>query len=136
MDKSDVPQDNSQTYSGHKKVLFAKNSSGAYESVCSSGWESEEFVTMMAVDELIELTEKAKIRVLANESSPLEYHMYSKRLDLISLSQASGYYKWRIRRHFRPEVFRNLTDKQLQRYADVMGISINDLKSIPRPDEA
>ncbi len=131
MDKSDVPQDDSQTYGGHRKVLYAKNKAGAYETVCSSGWKSEEYVTMMAVDELSDLADQAKKRVLAGQTSPLEYHMYAKRLDLISLSQATGYYKWRIKRHLNPDIFSQLSDKQLARYADVMGISVSDLKTKP-----
>ncbi len=135
MDKLDVPQDDSQTYGGHSKVLYAKNKAGDYETVCSTGWESEEYVTMMAVDELNDLARQAKERVLNDETSPLEYHMYANRLDLISLSQATGYFKWRIKRHLRPGVFTKLSHKQLVRYAHVMGISVDDLKRKPQPNQ-
>ncbi len=132
MKKSDVPQDNSKTYGGHTRILYAKNDSGGYETVESSGWESEEFATMMAVAELNQLTESAKQRVLRGQSSPLEYHMYSKRLDLTSLSQATGYFQWRIKRHLRPNIFNRLSDKKLAPYAEVMGISVDQLKSVPK----
>ena len=131
MKKSEVPQDNSKTYGGHTRVLYAKNDDGHYESVESSGWESEEYATMMAVEELNQLTAEAKRRVQAGESSPLEYHMYNKRLDVVSLSQATGFFQWRIKRHLQPQKFNKLSAKTLSLYADIMGISIDDLKTCP-----
>ena len=131
MKKSEVPQDNSKTYGGHTRILYVKDEQGTYGTAESSGWESEEYATLMAVKELDELTAAGKRRVQAGESSPLEYHMYKKRLDLTSLAQATGYFQWQIKRHLRPEIFSKLSDKKLARYADVMGISIDELKSLP-----
>lgn len=131
MKKSEVPQDKSTTYGGHTKMVYAQNEAGNYETVESSGWESEEFATLMAVEELNHLTEQAKKRVQSGQSSPLEYHMYSKRLDLVSLAQATGFFQWRIKRHLQPKIFSKLNQKQLSTYADVMGISVDTLKSLP-----
>jgi hypothetical protein len=91
----------------------------------------DETVTLQALDRIHEQTEEARARVQAGESSPLEYWMYAQRLDLPQLSQVSGYWQWRIRRHFRPEIFARLPEKILQNYAWVMGITVEQLKKLP-----
>ena len=131
MKKEDVPQDNATTYSGHKKVIYATNNDGGYEKVESSGWESEEFVTLMAVEDLNKLAGEAYQRVQAGLSSPLEYHMYKKRQDVLGLSQATGFFQWQIRRHLKPKVFLTLKQKKLQIYSDALGINIAELQAIP-----
>jgi hypothetical protein len=69
--------------------------------------------------------------VLAGRSSPLEYWMYAQRLDLPQLSQVTGLWQWRIRRHFRPEIFAKLSQKVLESYAWVMGITVEQLRKLP-----
>lgn len=128
MEKDRVPQDNSSTYKGQRKLLYAVDSDGSYDTVTSSGWDVEEFVTTMAVQELEELAEQARQRVLAGSSSPIEYYMYAKRLDLPSLALATGLFKWRVKRHFRPKIFNRLKGRTLERYCDAFGIDLKTLK--------
>lgn len=131
MKKDDVPQDDSSTYAGHKKVIYATDSNNRYEAVESSGWEAEELVTCMAVDELKKLTADARKRVNSSETSPLEFHMYNSRLDVLGLAQVSGRFQWQIRRHFKPQIFNNLSDKKLASYCEAMGLSIEQIKQLP-----
>ena len=131
MKEQEVPQDNSSIYHGEKRAVYATTEDGEYGVVASSGWDAEEEATQQAVAELERLSDEAYEACSEGEASPLEFHMYSKRLDLLSLSQATGLFQWRIKRHFRPEVFAKLSDKLLARYTDVMGISINELKQLP-----
>lgn len=127
MKKLNVPQDTSQTYGGHNKIIYAHNESGSYEKTRSSGWSVEEYATSMAVDALREQAETARQNVAEGKSSVLEYYMYKQRLDITALSQATGFFKWQIRRHLNPAVFRKLSKKKLQNYADVMGIPVSQL---------
>lgn len=131
MKKQDVPQDNSPSYGGHKKLIYATNEAGQYETVGSSGWETEHFATSMAVDALNELALAAYRRVQQGISSPLEYHMYSQRFDIAGLSQATGLFQWQLKRHLKPAVFARLSDKKLQRYLQVMQLTAAELQSIP-----
>ncbi|NOY73464.1 MAG: hypothetical protein GXP14_14030 [Gammaproteobacteria bacterium] len=131
MKKDDVPQDNNRTYGGHKKVIYAVNDAGEYEKIRSTGWEAEEFVTLLAVNELNEQALAAYHRVNRGESSPLEYHMYAKRLDILGLSQATGFFQWQIKRHIKPAVFLRLSGKARHRYLDVLGLTVAEFQSIP-----
>ena len=125
---SEVPQEGNSTLGGHRKAIYARGTDGKQHIVQSAGWEVEEIVTKQAVDDLLRLTEEARQRVLAGLTSPLEYHMYRVRMDVPLLSQASGIWQWRIRRHFRPAVFTGLSASLLTTYADAMGMTVDQLK--------
>ncbi len=125
---SEVPQEGNSTLGGHRKAMYARGTDGKLHIVQSAGWEVEEIVTKQAVDDLLRLTEEARQRVLAGQTSPLEYHMYRVRMDVPLLSQASGIWQWRIRRHFRPAVFAGLSASLLATYADAMGMTVEQLK--------
>ena len=125
---SEVPQEGNSTLGGHRKAMYARGTDGKLHIVQSAGWEVEEIVTKQAVDDLLRLTEEARQRVLAGQTSTLEYHMYRVRMDVPLLSQASGIWQWRIRRHFRPAVFAGLSVSLLATYADAMGMTVEQLK--------
>ena len=125
---SEVPQEGNSTLGGHRKAMYARGTDGKLHIVQSAGWEVEEIVTKQAVDDLLRLTEEARQRVLAGLTSPLEYHMYRVRMDVPLLSQASGIWQWRIRRHFRPAIFAGLSASLLATYADAMGMTVEQLK--------
>ena len=128
MRDNEVPQEGNSTLDGHRKAVYARGDDGKLHLVASAGWEVEEIVTRQAVEDLERLTEEARQRVLAGQTSPLEFHMHRVRMDVPLLAQASGLWQWRIRRHFRPAVFTRLSPRLLQRYAEAMGISVDRLK--------
>jgi hypothetical protein len=131
MDVNDVPQEGNRTMGGHRRAMYARDKDGRIVIVPSRGGEVDETVTLQALERIKDMTEEARVRVLAGKSSPLEYWMYAQRLDLPQLSQVTGMWQWRIRRHFRPEKFAKLSKKILENYAWVMGITVDQLKKLP-----
>lgn len=131
MDLQSVPQEGNKTLGGHTKAVYARDGNGHIVAVASQGWEVEEIVTCQAVDEMRGLTETARQKVLAGVSAPLEYWMYARRMDLALLSQTTGIWRWRIRRHLRPAVFVKLSPRLLARYADALGLDIHTLQHLP-----
>lgn len=127
----EVPQDGVTYYAGARKALYALDASGHYDTVASSGWEAEAVVTTDAAAEYRRLAEEALQRVRAGLASPLEFHMHDRRMDLPTLAQSTGLWQWRVRRHLRPGVFTRLGDRLLARYADALGIPLEQLKVIP-----
>lgn len=132
MDVRDVPQQDNVTLEGHRKAIYARDASGKIVVVGSTGWEVEEIVTLQAVEVLRQQALAAHARALAGQASPLEYWMYARRMDLPLLAQATGIWKWRIRRHFRPEIFGRLGDVWLTRYSEALGIKLEQLKNLPQ----
>lgn len=121
MEIDDIPQDNSKIFNGERKVIYATRN-GKFEAGKSNGWAEEEFATQQAVQELDELTAQALQAVKNGEKSAIYYLMYKYRFDETTLAQATGFWKWQVRRHFRPEVFARLSEKKLMKYRVVFGI--------------
>jgi hypothetical protein len=131
MEVDDVPQEGNRTMGGHRRVMYARDKDGRIISVPSRGGEVDETVTLQALARIDELTEAARMRVASGQSAPLEYWMYARRLDLPQLAQVTGFWQWRIRRHCQPRRFAKLSAAILQRYADVMNITVEQLKQLP-----
>jgi hypothetical protein len=134
MEIKNVPQDGISTFAGGKKAMYATDDEGRYGVVASSGWEVEEEATKQALKELERLAGEAYEEVKAGRMSPLYYHMYAQRMDLIVLSQSVGMFQWRIKRHFRPSVFKKLSDSLLARYGEALGLSVDALKQLPEKE--
>ena len=131
MDVNEVPQEGNRTLGSHRKALYAKDGNGRMVIVASRGSEVDETVTLQAVDRMNALADDARTRALRGQTSPLEYWMYARRMDVALLAQISGIWQWRIRRHFDPQHFRNLPPRLLANYAEALGISPEQLQSLP-----
>lgn len=128
MDINNVPQDDSSTYAKNKKAIYAQDIDGNVKIVGSSGWNAEETVTKQALEDLLNHEAEAYCAVKNKIKSTLYYYMYSIRMDLQVLSEATGFFKWTIRRDFKPEIFAKISQKRLAIYSDAMGISEEKLK--------
>ena len=56
--------------------------------------------------------------------------MYRARMDVDLLSQTSGLWRWRIRRHFNPAIFARLPLTLRERYATALGIPVEALDAV------
>ncbi len=131
---SEVPQDDVKTMHGEKKALYALDEQGRYVRTTTRGWEAEEVVLNQVIDAFEEKAAAAACRVRRNETSPLEYFMYKKWMDALTLAQAMGLYRWQVTRHFKPGVFKKLSDKRLAEYARIFQVAVADLKNFPGGD--
>ena len=130
MEIDSVPQDNSHTYGGHKKLIYAIDESGDYVGVQSTGWEAETIATDSALDLLQQQQAEVWQRAQRGETSALEYYMVYRRMDVALLSQTSGIFQWRIRRHFKPTIYARLPYRLLSRYSEALGLDITALKTL------
>lgn len=130
MRERDVPQEGNRTLAGHRKAVYAVAEDGRLRLVSTPGWEVEEIVTRQAVEDLERRAREARERAMSGRSSPLEYHMYRARMDVDLLSQTSGVWRWRVRRHLKPAAFARLPLALKRRYADALGISVEALENV------
>lgn len=126
-----VPQDDSSTYAKMKKTIYAKNSDGKMQGISSTGWEVEETVTRQALDDIEEHIKEAFLEVKNGKKSTLYFHMYKQKMDLTILSQATGFFKWTIKRDFDPKIFAKIKQSRLEEYCDVLGLEIDEIKELP-----
>ena len=131
MNLSEVPQEGNRTLGHHRKALYAKDATGRMVLVASRGSEIDETVTLQAVQRLHAFAEAARVRCLAGQTAPLDVWMWTRRMDLALLAQTSGIWQWRIRRHFRPCILARLAPALLQRYAQALGLRVEQLKQLP-----
>ena len=132
MKATEVPQDKSRIFGGQRKAVYALGEDGRYTTVPSDGWSVEETVTSAAVEAYQAFAREAHARVLSGLSSPLEFHMYDRRMDVPMLAETVGIWRWRVRRHLRPAPFTKMKDKMIKRYADALGIEPEDLRRLPQ----
>lgn len=124
----ETPQDNIKTLGGYKKALYTLDEQGRYRTCTTSGWEVEEIVLMDALDDYARKAEAARAQALENRVSPIAYFMHRRYMDPVTLAQAMGLFRWQVKRHLKPKVFRKLSDAMLQRYADLFRIPVRALK--------
>ena len=135
MKNKDVPQDNTNTLKGiSKKAIYSVDDNGIYTITPSSGWEAEDVVLLDVIGDYEEKAEEARLKVSKNETSPIEYFMYKRYMDLPGLSQAMGISTLRIKRHFKPDVFKKLKNNIVQEYAHLFRIDIDTLKNFTREE--
>lgn len=127
----EVPQDDIKTLQGVKKALYALDDQGRYTRAATSGWEAEEIVLTQVIEDFEEKARQTLLRVRKNETSPIEYFMYKKWMDPLTLAQVVGLYRWQVKRHFKPAVFKKLDNRTLTEYARIFGISVDALKDVP-----
>jgi hypothetical protein len=130
MKKEEVPQDKGNlSKSNMKELVYATDEKGDYTTALSSGWEPKSIALSNSIAEINERIEEAKNQVRNGLSSPILYYMELNKMDTQILASYVGIWRWRVKRHFRPNVFRRLSDKILQKYADAFEISLTELKN-------
>jgi len=130
MKKDEVPQDLGSLGKITKEVCYATDSSGKYVTELSSGWDVKTKALDVAWDDIKKRVEAAREQVLANNASPLLFFMEYRLMDISILAGYTGFWQWQIKRHLKPDVFAELSDKKFQIYADAFNIKVADLKSM------
>jgi hypothetical protein len=130
MKKEDVPQDLSSLGKITKEVCYATDEAGKYGTELSRGWDIKIAALDTAWQDIRDRVDTAKERVLNGQASPLLFFMERGLMDIGIVAAYSGFWKWQIRRHLRPVIFKKLSDKTLQRYAGIFNVSVEELKSM------
>jgi hypothetical protein len=129
--KKEVPQDESSLNKVNSKELYyAVDENGEYTTALSSGWDPKKIALDNALEDIEQRIADAKRRAEARQTSPVEYFMELSKMDLPILASYVGFWQWRVKKHFKPTVFKKLSQKQLQKYADVFDITVDQLQNI------
>ena len=131
MKVNEVPQDITY-YEGERRACYALNDEGKYVIVTSSGWSAEEVVNGLAVAELAASLEETRKGVLKGLKSPLLYHMERRQMTPEILAKTAGIACFRVKRHFRPDVFAKLKSSVLDRYAKALAVTGQELVNVPK----
>lgn len=135
MKVDEVPQDEGSCYGEIRRLTYAVDNSGIYQGVKTKGWEAEIDTTNVAVESANERIRETWAMVRENKLSPLAYHIEFARMTPSMLSLDSGIWLWRVKRHLKPEIFKGLSDKILKKYAEALGITLDQIKIVPSEPE-
>lgn len=113
-----------------KEVCYATDETGKYTTQLSQGWDVKITALDKAWEEIDDRIKAAQQKVLNGEASPLLFFMEKGLMDIKLLAQYTGFWQWQVKRHLKPDVFKNLSDKKLQKYAAVFNVSVNDLQNM------
>ena len=131
MKTEEVPQD-LQFFKDNviRDVMYAVDENGNYTPVLSDGWSVKNDALNAVWDDIREQCEEIRQQVLAKEVSPLAYHMKKSLLEIGMLSSYAEIPKRKIRKHLKYDEFMKLDNETLQKYADAMRITVEELKCV------
>lgn len=130
MQKEEVPQD-AALFDGMTEVCYAVDEQGRYVLAPSAGWEPANIANMQAWEVIHADVAAVQAKVRAGESSPLAYHMARHQMDAKLLAGYAGLFGWQVRRHMKPGPFSRLKPAQLERYAQILKTTVEDLCRVP-----
>ena len=130
MKKEEIPQDDGALNKLTKEVVYAIDSSGNYSTELSSGWDVKSQALDAAWQDIEQRIENAKRQVLNNKASPILYFMELRLMDIGIVAAYTGFWKWSIKQHLKPLVFKKLPEKKLQQYADAFNVTVAELKTM------
>lgn len=133
MKEKEVPQDKGLTGGLMIDFCYALDENGKYKAVPTTGWQPKTDAMLQAWDVILEKAEAVKQKVLAGELSPVAYFMEKNIMDVKLLSEYMELPKRTIRKHLKPEHFRRLDEKTLERYAETFGIRPEELVDFTKP---
>jgi hypothetical protein len=129
MKKEELPQDESALKSMTRELCYVKDENGHYTTELSTGWKVKSEALDSAWDDIKDRIEDARKQVKEGKASPILYFMELRLMDMIVLSGYTGFWKFNIKRHLKPEVFKNISDSKLEKYALAFEIRLEDLKN-------
>ncbi len=132
MNINEVPQDKKQFMDGAnapKKVMYVTTNEGKYTQFQSDGWEAENLVLEQTWEDIEQMLETERQKVINQQVSPISFYMIKNRMDIPILSSYVSKWQWQVKRHLNPAVFRKLPEKLLSKYAEVFDIRVEELKN-------
>lgn len=129
MKKEDLPQEPGALSRLTRELCYVKNEEGKYETALSKGWDIKKEALDSAWIEVNDRVEEARKAVAAGLKSPVYYFMELNLMDVGVLSGYTGFYTFFVKRHLRPSVFKNLSDRKLEKYARAFDITVEELKN-------
>ena len=130
MKKEDIPQDGGALTKLTKEVVYAVDNSGNYTTELSTGWEVKATALDVAWQDIEQRIENARQKVLNNEASPILFFIELRLMDIGIVAAYTGFWKWTVKRHLKPSVFKKLSEQKLKKYAEAFNISVEELKTM------
>ncbi|MDR3251770.1 MAG: hypothetical protein LBT42_08935 [Tannerella sp.] len=131
MKKDEVPQDKGYLdNTSLRDIYYATDGDGRYCQVASEGWYAKTDALTITWDSIRDEAETVRQDVLRGRKSPLAYHILMRLFDAGLLSAYSGIPKKTIKKHLKAGEFEKADGDTLQKYADTLNITVEELKKV------
>jgi hypothetical protein len=129
----DVPQDRGMMGDDEEiyEVCYAVGANGQYKLIPSAGWEPKNITNDQAWEVIHQQVEDTLRKVEAGQLSALAYHMVRNQMTVGLLAKYMSMRRWRVKRHLKPAIFQKLAPTILKQYADIFGLTIEQLVTVP-----
>jgi hypothetical protein len=120
---NEVPQDDAHLMEGKTRDLqYALDKDGKYTTVKSVGWEPKNTALLGAWEYENTKIDEALRLVKDGIKSPIYYFMIKSLMNTSLLASYTGFSRFRIKRHFKPNVFKKLSEEKLDKYVYAFGL--------------
>lgn len=130
MEENSNPVYKDKSYGQYKELSYSYDETGNFGKTVGFHGEADRLILQQAWDLFNERIEEARRKVLTGKVSPVVYYMEKNLLDPMNLSMMAGISLWRVKWHFRPAVFRRLSEKTLRKYATAFNVTVEQLKNL------
>ena len=130
MKKEEIPQDGGALTKLTKEIVYAVDNSGNYTTELSTGWEVKATALDVAWKDIEQRIENARQKVLNNEASPILFFMELRLMDIGIVAAYTGFWKWTVKQHLKPAIFKKLSEQKIKKYAEAFNISVEELKTM------
>lgn len=131
MKVNEVPQERGIMPENLHEVCYAVDEGGNYVLAESVGWEPKNIANDQAWEVIQAQAADALANIHAGRQSPLAFHMAINQMNISLLSKYVRMNRWRVKRHLKPEVFKRLKPDMLRQYAELFGITVEQLMKVP-----
>ena len=127
MKENEVPQDDANLFEGKTRdVQYAVDKYGKYTTVKSVGWDPKNTMLLNAWEVENYKISEAKKLVEEGKKSPVYFHMFRCMMNVKLLSSYAKLPRYKVKRHFKPKVFSELSAQILDRYVYAFGLKHRD----------
>ncbi|MBE0648104.1 MAG: hypothetical protein IH596_09990 [Bacteroidales bacterium] len=114
----------------HRELFYSLDKDGNYEKNVRFHDDSDRIFIEQFWDVQKERIEAARQLVVSGKKSPIYYYMEKNLMDPMTLSSQVSISLWRVKRHFKPTVFKKLKEETLAKYAEAFKLKVDELKTI------
>lgn len=132
MKQADLPQDPGPLESCTRELGYVVDETGTYQTGKSKGWKVKVDALGVAWNDISNRTRNAFSLYKEGSASPILYYMELNVMEPGILASYAGLWTWQVKRHMKPAVFSKLSEKRIKKYAEIFGISTDELKN-PSP---
>jgi hypothetical protein len=126
-----VPQDNlCLGETTIRDLYYALDGNGDFRPVASVGWNVQNEALSLTWEAISEDAETVRRQVCEGKKSPLAWHMETRLFNVGLLASYTGISRKNVRKHLLPDHFARLSDATLKIYADVLNLTVDELKKV------